>query len=109
MFGPVFALRAGRWKKPALEDTAGHMCFTLHAGPFLPEVARGCAFLCHMLAMRDADSRLAQGDRHAVCGPLSYEEARSAPAGMVSAGRAPAGWKNGDLRLATLPFFAQKG
>ena len=28
---------------------------------------------------------------------------------MVSAGRAPAGWKNGDLRSATLPFFAQKG
>ena len=46
---------------------------------------------------------------HAACGPLSYEEAGSAPAGKVSTGRAPAGWRNGDLRSTALPFFAQKG
>ena len=107
--GSVFVLRARRREKPVLEDTAGHMCFTLHAGPFLPGVTCGCVFLCRVFAMRDADSRLAQGDA-ARCMRISlYKKARSAPAGMVSAGRAPARWGNGDLRSTALPFFAQKG
>ena len=55
-------MRAGRWEKPVLEDTAGHMSFALHSGPFLPEVACGCAFLYRLCDMRDADSRLPQGD-----------------------------------------------